>query len=152
MNRTQEKLLISPAFKLETWCNTAIDCFFSGSWMSGSCSTLCVSDDSFCVSNGSLCDSDTFLCVSVSVMAVCDSYNYLIYVNYYTVCFSDNSFTCVFCDKASSMSGSCYNLCFSVNSLCISYDTFCVSDNFLCVKNYIMCVSEDFFCAYFIYQ
>lgn len=101
IDRTQEKLLIWPAFKLETWCtgNTAIDCFFCVSWMSGSCSTLCVSDDSFCVSNGSLCDSDTFLCVSVSVMAVCDSYNYLIYVNYYTVCFSDNSFTCVFSDN-----------------------------------------------------
>lgn len=54
--------------------------------MSGSCFILCVSDDFFCVSNGFLCDSDIFLCVSVFVMVVCDSYNYLIYVNYYIVC------------------------------------------------------------------
>lgn len=67
--------------------------------MSESCFILCVSDDFFCVSNGFLCDSDIFLCVSVFVMVVCDSYNYLIYVNYYIVCVSDNFFICVFFDN-----------------------------------------------------
>lgn len=67
--------------------------------MIGCCFILCVSDDFFCVSNGFLCDSDIFLCVSVFVMVVCDSYNYLIYVNYYIVCVSDNFFICVFFDN-----------------------------------------------------